>query len=282
MRAASLARDQTVVVMVTVSERLPMLNAFLRSLSAHEPDRPIFVHMQGDDLHREIEWPRGLAHEYMHTPVRLGCHAARVRALRRLASTPFTSFINVDDDVLLLDETNWQPAIDRTMEEPGIGFVLTGWVNHLNRVPHAREIMADEYIPQVLVYNGGGMAYTEQVARLIRALDPCPARFDDIWPMTAYLDGRRSYRYRGSLAVHAIMQRGGMNAYMKQEPRPLLCQQWIDYRPIFNAKVGLDTAIPQDSDIRPSARVLHRQRRLEQGWPVTGQHRTAVQAASRR
>jgi hypothetical protein len=273
---------ETVVVMVTVSERIALLNQFLASLAEHEPGRPIFVHMQGDDAQREIVWPRGLTHEYMHTPERLGCHAARVRALRRLSFHDYRTFINVDDDVLLLPETNWQPAIDFTTSQPGTGFVLTGWVSHPSKVPHAIGIMAEEFVPQVMVYNGGGMAYTEATARLIRALPPVPARYDDIWPMTAYLDGRRNYRYRGSLAVHAIMQRGGMHAYMRAEPRPLLCQDWIDYRRLIGQAVGSDVAIPQDRDIRPEARLAHRQRRLEQGWPLSNHPRHPANQPARR
>jgi hypothetical protein len=60
-----------------------------------------------------------------------------------------------------------------------------------------------------------------------------------------------------------------MNAYMRQEPRPLLCNQWIDYRYIFGARVGSDYAIPMDSDIKPEARELHKMNRAAHGWPRT-------------
>jgi hypothetical protein len=92
------------------------------------------------------------------------------------------------------------------------------------------------------------------------------ARYDDIWPLTAYLKGYQSYRYQGSLAVHKIMGKGGMNTYMASEPRPLLCWEWINYRFLPGQKVGSDYSIPMDSDLRPAAREVHRTLRAAKGW----------------
>lgn len=252
----------TCVVMVTVSERLPLLNRFLASLAEHEPGRDIFIHMQGDDREAEIE-ASGLCWGYLHTRERLGCHAARVLALRAVEG--YSSYVNVDDDVYLMPTTDWQPAIEKA-HEPGVGFVLTNWVRHLNLYDQAVAGMRSEFLRQVFVYNGGGMAYTEPVADLMRSLDPCPSRYDDIWPLTAYLAGYDNYRYRGSLAVHHIRQRGGMQAYMAAEPRPLLCQRWVDYRYISGARIGQEVAIPQDGDLKQVAREVHARARAENGW----------------
>lgn len=252
----------TVVVMV--SNRVPMLNNFLRTLVEHEQERDIFIHYQGQDAH-QIEFPEGLVYELMVSPESLGCHAARVLALRELADHGYESYVNVDDDVELIEETNWQPAIDKALT-PGTGFVLTNWIKHRNALPKAVSIMADEFIPQVFVYNGGGMAYGNDVADLMRGLDPVPTRYDDIWPLTAYLNGYRNYRYRGSLAIHGIMQRGGMNLYMRREPRPLLCWDWVNYRYLDGQPVGMEYSIPMDSDLKQVAKDTHKAARAERGW----------------
>ena len=165
----------------------------------------------------------------------------------------------------LTPHTRWDPAIERALQ-PGVGFVLTNWIKHLSEYPKAVERIRDEFLPQVMVYNGGGMAYGPEVAQLMRELPDVPARFDDIWPLTAYLDGRRNYRYRGSLALHEIMRPGGMSTYMRAEPRPLLCERWIDYRPVLGASADRNVAIPMDSDLRPAAREQHRAARASRGW----------------
>lgn len=257
------------VVMVTVSERVDTLNNFLRSMARHEPGRAIFIHMQGDDRLDEIEVPAGVGEAGMiWSSKKMGCHAARVVALRALDGEGFDSYVNVDDDVELIEQTDWQPAIDKARDEPGVGFVLTNWVRHPNLLPAAIERMDPKFYRQIMVYQGGGMAYGNDVADLMRGLEPIPARYDDIWPLTAYLHGYRSFRYQGSLAVHRIMTKGGMNTYMRSEPRPLLCWDWVDYKHLPGQAVGSDYSIPMDSDLRPVAKEIHERERLAKGWSI--------------
>lgn len=260
----------SVVVMVTVSERVQMLVNFLQSLAEHEPNRDIAIHMQGDPSAKQYlkdNLPEGInIVHYMHTDERVGCHSARVMLLKELLEVgEHTAFINVDDDVELIKETDWQPAVDKTTEQ-GVGFVLTNWVKHPNALPKAISIMDPGFYPQVFVYQGGGMAYNREVAKLMSELVVQPARYDDIWPLTAYLNGYRNYRYRGSLAVHRIMLKGGMNTYMKSEPRPLLCWDWVNYRPLLGQPVGSDYSIPMDSDLKPKAKEMHKTTRAAKGW----------------
>jgi hypothetical protein len=252
--------------MVTVEDRIPTLNQFLLSYAKHGINAPIHIHYQGSAAGlKDLLIPRQVDTQLQVSPNRLGCHAARVIALQHLTGQGFDTYINVDDDVTLIPETNWPPAIQKA-HQPGVGFVLTNWIKHPNGLAKAKAIMAEEFIPAVFVYNGGGMAYTNTIADLIRDLDPVPARFDDIWPLTAYLAGYRNYRYRGSLALHAIMGKGGMNTYMRSEPRPLLCEKWVNYRRLYGAKVGSDYSIPQDSDLKPIAREIHKRNRTKAGW----------------
>jgi hypothetical protein len=252
------------VVMVTVSERLASLNNFLESMAKYQPQHDVILHMQGEDVRDQIKWPAGIEYTTMYTEERLGCHAARVRLLNTLGDG-YDSYVNVDDDVELLPETNWEAAIEKA-HEPGVGFVLTGWARHQNALVKARSIIREEFLPQVFVYQGGGMAYTADLAELMKTLPDTPARYDDIWPLTSYLTGHKNYRYRGSLALHRTLQRGGMQSYMRAEPRPLLCTQWVNYRFLPSQKVGDDYAIPMDSDLKPIARQVHLEARRARGW----------------
>lgn len=259
---------EAMVVMVTVSDRLPMLNNFLQSLRDHQPGLPIHIHMQDyAGVVGQMVLPKGLDVTLQVTDTPIGCHAARVMALQHIDSLGIRAkhYVNVDDDVTLMPTTHWGPAIAKT-DEPGVGFVLTNWVRHPNLYTLAVGKMREEFIKQVFVYNGGGMAYTDEVADLMRALDPVPARYDDIWPLTAYLNGYQNYRYRGSLSVHQIMVKGGMQQYMATEPRPLLCERWVNYRRQPGAAIGREVAIPMDSDLKQAARDVHAKARAERGW----------------
>lgn len=257
------------VVMVTVADRLAMLNQFLASFARHVGGMTVLVHVQGGDpaqWRRDLQVPKGVeVGHVMHSHAPLGCHAARVELLRR--APRFERYVNVDDDVELVEQTNWGPALDHATE-PGVGFVLTNWVRHPNALPDAVARLSERFVPQVMVYQGGGMAYTDEVADLMRELDPVPARYDDLWPLTAYLEGRRNYRYLGSIAVHRIMQKGGMNQYMRQEPRPLLAGKWVVYPHLPGQRVGMDYGIPMDKDLRPIAVEKHHENRAAKGWPA--------------
>lgn len=256
----------TCVVMVTVSNRVHELNGFLASMAEHEPGRDVFIHIQDTDNRAgEIEVPAEIKHHLLVTPKPLGCHAARVVALKEMKGLGYDTYVNVDDDVQLIEQTNWQPAIDKAQQD-GVGFVLTNWVRHPNLLAAAIERMEDKFYRQIMVYQGGGMAYGEDVAELMRDLPVVDARYDDIWPLTAYLEGYRSFRYQGSLAVHRIMTKGGMNTYMRSEPRELLCWDWIDYKFLPGQPVGSDYSIPMDADLRPNAKQRHHEMRSIQGW----------------
>jgi hypothetical protein len=262
--------SETAVVMV--SNRPEQLSRFLASLWVRYGDRfGVMIHLQSHDR-SEVVVPLGLQSsiEWLVTEESVGCHAARVVALRHMDAIGWhpDAYVNVDDDVTLIQHTHWEPAIDKAVTEPGCGFVLTNWVRHPNAISKGVERMEDRFYRQIMVYNGGGMAYSSEVAALMRDLEPVPARYDDIWPLTAYLEGHRSYRYQGSLALHTIMAKGGMNDYMRREPRPLLCEEWIRYRPLYGQPVGSDYSIPMDSDLMPRARDRHAARRAEKGWSL--------------
>jgi hypothetical protein len=265
-------KPRPVVVMVTVSNRVKFLNAFLATMAVYCPDYPIHIHLQ-DPEHRadEIVIPKGVQLTNMVvTPEPLGCHASRVLALRQIHTmTPeFNTFVNVDDDVLLTEHTYWDPAVEYSMI-PGTGFVLTAWSRSASLYYKRISAGLNHDIGQrILVYNGGGMAYALPTAELMAGLDPVPARFDDIWPLTTYTQGRMNYVYWGSQSVHQTVSKGGMKKYMADEPRPLLGWKYVDYPLIPGARVGGEYAIGSDNNLKPLAHAEHRAARLSHGWPM--------------
>lgn len=257
-----------VVVMVTISNRVPYLNAFLETLVKHAPQFPIHIHMQDPDGRAdEVIFPKGLqVADFMITPEPMGCHGARVLSQQKLAGQGFDTYINVDDDVALTPYTFWDPMVDY-VHEPGVGFMLTNWARGVKQFDnYKQEGISHKVGERVLVYNGGGMLYNDDVAELMRGLTTGPARYDDMWPITSYINGYTNGAYYGSLTLHQTVSKGGMQSYMASEPRPLLGWKYVNYPRLQNSSVGSEYAIGMDSDLKPLAHELHRQARLEKGW----------------
>jgi hypothetical protein len=77
-----------------------------------------------------------------------------------------------------------------------------------------------------------------------------------------------NFVYYGSQTVHTTISKGGMKKYMADEPRPLLCWDYIDYPPLHGARVGSEYGIGMDANVKEAAHVRHRAARLARGWPM--------------
>ena len=185
----------------------------------------------------------------------LGCHGARVILLRSIA--PYDIYINLDDDMLLTEYTDYNASITKALKRD-TGFVLTNWAKTeslmLKKVPK----MKDAFVKQVLVYQGGGMVYSEKIAVLMRNLIPIKCTFDTQWSLTSYLNGYTNYRYLGSLAIHMVCGTGGMNDFMASNPAIKSLEDYVTYRQAKKQKGnGMDLLIPLDSDLKPLAKLTH-------------------------
>lgn len=190
----------------------------------------------------------------------LGCHGARVILLREIEELKYDAYVNLDDDMELCEHTDYEPAIWKAMQK-GVGFVMTNWA----RTPELLQKklpVTKKFIPQIMLYNGGGMAYSENVAALIRQLEPVKTAFDCAWPITAYVNGLVNYRYQGSLAVHRVCTTGGMSVFMKNTPLHVMCEEWLEFHPTKKQDGSCKSVhIPLDKQVKPAAKALHNSRR---------------------
>jgi undecaprenyl-diphosphatase len=83
-----------------------------------------------------------------------------------------THFLWVDDDMEFLPETNLEPCLQKALE-PGTGFVSANWVAHDNHLVRRR--IEDKFVPQPIVYTGGGMVFNRKIAELLVGLPRDPA-----------------------------------------------------------------------------------------------------------
>ena len=238
-------------IIVSVSDRVQELNALVDSIIALGfDDYRIALYLQGPEGRAGEIRNRERYSQIIVVPEKEGCHAARVHLLRKVKSD---IYINLDDDMLLTKYTRYDGAIAKALER-GTGFVLTNWARTekllLAKVPKMREA----FIPQIMCYQGGGMVYADKIAEIVRRLPAEKFRYDDLWPLSAYINGYTNYAYKGSLAIHMICTKGGMRTFMADENPPYACAQYINYRKIKNGVF----AIGLDSDVNAYARELHK------------------------
>jgi hypothetical protein len=172
-------------------------------------------------------------------------------------------YINLDDDMLLTEYTSYNASINKALEKE-TGFVLTNWAKTeslmLRKVPK----MKNKFVKQALVYQGGGMVYSEKIAQVMRRLKPIKSTFDTEWSLTSYLLGYTNYRYLGSLAIHMVCGVGGMSEFMKNNPAVKTLEPYVNYRRSKKQNgSGKDLLIPLDSDLTQLAKDTHKQNRFK-------------------
>lgn len=243
-------------VIVTVSSRVASLNYLLTTIEKYVPDYDawdICVFMQ-DNMGVADQVDQSRITKLFVVPELMGCNAARIALLKRIQ---YDVYCNLDDDIELTEYTHYEPAIRKCME-PGVGFVLTNWARTEKLLEQKVPNMSDTFVKQALIYQGGGMLYTDEIAALVRKLPDTPTVFDEGWPLTAYINGYTNYRYLGSLAIHRVCTKGGMNEWYKSvdyNKLPNLFPQYINYEQSSRG----EWHIPLDNSLTDLAKRMHRE-----------------------
>lgn len=252
---------KTTFVVISVSDRVDSLNTLLGLISA---DR----RWDAFDINIMFQDPDNVAGKILHRdritnlfvePEKLGCHGARVLLLNRIR---YDGYVNMDDDIEPGPHTNYIPALEKAAERDA-GFVITRWARTPELLAKKVPTLSHSFSKQIMVYNGGGMAYTDKIAELMRALPPLKTAFDCAWPITAYVNGYTNYYYHGSLAVHRVRSTGGMKDFKMHLAKHVMGEEWLRFRP-SSRKTGTcrDVCIPLDNDVLPVAKARHKERRL--------------------
>jgi hypothetical protein len=250
-------------VIISISDRVKELNDLIKSIMQFRKfdgyDINLLFQDNKDNLHLIENKDR-----YSNIIVKkelLGCHGARVHLLRE--ADKYDIYINLDDDMLLTEYTSYNASINKALEKE-TGFVLTNWAKTeslmLRKVPK----MKNKFVKQALVYQGGGMVYSEKIAQVMRRLKPIKSTFDTEWSLTSYLLGYTNYRYLGSLAIHMVCGVGGMSEFMKNNPAVKTLEPYVNYRRSKKQNgSGKDLLIPLDSDLTQLAKDTHKQNRFK-------------------
>lgn len=215
-----------------------------------------FSEAERADMKAWPEWSR--VHDAIWLPEGIGCFAAR---LKGLAKWDAGTFVNLDDDMEMLPETNYAP-MEAWAARRGNGLCSGNWVRSPTPGLLKRAVRADEFKVQSLVYTAGGMLYSRATADLIRGgLRPGLRMFDDCeWSLFTYLQGLQNARYLGSLAVHRVCSAGGHRAFLAKAERIPPDSRWLTLRSgagkLFDGKNNVLMPVP--ADLKPAAHEAHR------------------------
>ncbi len=242
-------------VIVTVSSRVDSLNRLLETIEQHVwdyDDWDICVYMQ-DNLNVADRIDTNRVTKLFVTDKLVGCNAARIALLKRIQ---YDIYCNLDDDIELTEYTHYDEVIRKCLEYD-TGFVLTNWARTEKLLNEKVPNMSDTFVKQAMIYQGGGMMYRDEIASLVRRLPETSTVFDEGWPLTAYINGYTNYRYLGSLAIHRVCTKGGMNEWYKSvdySKLPNLFPKYINYE---QSERG-EWHIPLDRNLTPLAKQMHK------------------------
>jgi hypothetical protein len=244
-------------VIISVSDRVNELNELLDSIRKYNEFNCHINILYQDYLNNSsLINTDGVTNLFIY-PERLGCSGARIQLLKHISYLDYQFYINLDDDIILTEHTKYMSAINKC-KEPTTGFVLTNWARNeklmLAKVPK----MQEKFVKQALVYNGGGMVYNRNIAKIMETLEIRKTTFDNEWALTSYLLGYNNYRYLGSLAIHKICAKGGMRKFMEEEEHILTQIEYINYRYGTSKQKGWNVCIPLDSDLNKLAHQIHK------------------------
>ncbi len=225
-------------VIISVSDRVDALNGLMATIvGTSRFDRyAVNLYLQDPENRASQIAHQGRYERIIIVPELQGCHGARVNLLRALDGCGYDTYINLDDDMELIDLTDYSAAVEFAADA-GVGFVMTNWARNVAGAQKKRmatlwaRASLKRFKKQIMLYNGGGMVYGEKIARLMRELPPVKTAFDCAWPITAYVNGYVNYRDQGSLAIHRVCGTGGMRAFMTATPLHLMATEWLDFEP---------------------------------------------------
>ena len=246
-------------VIVSVSDRVEQLNNLLKSIRAIKKYDDFDICVLYQDYLGNIEKldKRYIKRLFIYKK-RLGCNCARILLLNQIK---YDIYCNLDDDMELTEHTNYQPVIDKLVNDRNSGFILTNWARTRDLYEQKVPNMKDTFVKQCFIYQGGGMLYRDDVADFVRQLPLVETVFDEGWALTAYLNGYENYRYLGSLALHFICTKGGMRDWYKSvdySKLQNLFPEFINYR---KGKNGIEYHIPMDTDLTEKAKEMHKMKK---------------------
>jgi hypothetical protein len=251
-----------VFLLSTVEDRIGLAEKFMQSVRRYRPDWPVYVVAQSYS-EASVRVMRRYGPQMRQLPHRLGPHVSKMIGLTWIRSEHTNVTIcSVDDDMELTDRTNYDPILE-FVRRPHVGLVSAGWAPHETRA--ATWPLVNAFVPQPIVYTGGGLFLTERIAAVLANTVPATTDYwsDNCqWSLATYLAGYENYRYRGSVTIHRVCRNGGRKAWINERQRTMPDPAYLTMQP--GVKPG-EWHIGDSSGLTALAKETHRAARERLG-----------------
>lgn len=252
----------------TVADRVDSMRVCAQTISAWLPNWSVVVVTQEYGAMETMLLKKALPTAIViDLPKRVGMHNAKATGLRYIKSVAGNdSYVvcSIDDDMEFTDQTHLDPCVFKCLNAD-VGFVSAGWVAHPNHI--AKRKNPSVFVQQPIVYTGGGMVFDNKTADIILSIpDGAYVSDNTEWSIASYVAGLQNFRYRGSLSVHRICQRGGRRGWVSLADRKIPDPAYLVMR--MGVRKGKhEWLIGASKDLTPFAHEQHRlnlkKRRIE-------------------
>ena len=247
--------NEPVFILPSVSDRVHHLNNMITSIrNSQYKDWAIAVIFQ--DYMKNANLVKSEMVDYFFVfKYRLGVVPARLKLLNLIPRHKY--YCHIDDDVILMEQTNYFPMLRFLDANPHVANVMSNWVRTESLIERKIKNIDGTYKRQILFYTGGGQFYRDDVSDFFRKKYKIGKRDNEmLWTIIPYVSGYDNYFYNGSLAFHKILQRGGNQSYRKYFSK----NDYIGFPEYINMRLCNDGSfsIPMDSDVNKYAKEMHK------------------------
>lgn len=173
---------------------------------------------------------------------------------------PADVYCSLDDDCVLLKETNYEPVVE-FVRQPLVGLVSCNWVRFNKPSFMEKKTIADSYIKQKIVYTGGGMLFDGKVREVLINKPQKDWLFDNVqYSVDVYTAGLINYRYLGSVAEHNIIVGGGKKRLLNERQMVLNDPSFVDLKksPKRKYKYENEYFMPDERSLTALSHAMHK------------------------
>ena len=254
------------LLLATVRDRIDMVEVVISSINKFLHGWTLVIVVQEYSKEEVERVGKMIECPYHIIPLqkRIGAHSAKIEGIKKIVELSGRFIVcSIDDDMEFIEQTNLEGAIT-LFAKRSTGFVSAGWVNHETRIPN--RITKNVFVLQKIVYTGGGMLFSNNIAELLLTV-PNLDYFSDntVWSLQAYISGYSNYRYLGSIAIHRVCKTGGRREWMHSSEKVLPDERFIKItRGNERFKIKNNYLIGTDSGVTELAKQSHQLNKINE------------------
>lgn len=251
-------------LIVVPTIRPELMHTFLATMHAHpigESWRVIAITQEYPGAAIDALCDDPLVERVIIIPHRQAVYPLRIQAM---VENEADLYAICDDDIEFTDLTDWTRIERRLAVDSHAGLISGGWMRADTPAFRLRHAPNETWIRQPLVFSGGGMLLRRDAALAAASNPHVPIRpylFDNpALAVAVYTAGFTNWRYRGTVAVHRSMSKGGIKTLYATQELSKVPRELIEMRPGKKVyRTDNNWHIPESRDLTERAHQLHRE-----------------------